>query len=187
MMLLLTLPGTAILYNGDELGLPNADITPEDIRDPWGLRAPGLSRDPARSPMPWNDGPTAGFTKPGVSPWLPLTLPPGGTAVAQEDDPRSLLRLTRALLDLRRNQPALGPGVIEFLDSPTEVLAYTRSRRPGTESLLITLNLIDRTVPIDQILGGRDWGRSLSTCPAASASGDSLVLAPNEGVIWRPK
>ncbi|WP_432196265.1 DUF3459 domain-containing protein [Streptomyces sp. bgisy027] len=98
-----------------------------------------------------------------------------------------MLRLTRALLDLRRNQPALGPGVIEFLDSPTEVLAYTRSRRPGTESLLITLNLIDRTVPIDQILGGRDWGRSLSTCPAASASGDSLVLAPNEGVIWRPK
>jgi alpha-glucosidase len=187
MMLLLTLPGTAILYNGDELGLPDADIAPEDIRDPWGLRAPELSRDPARSPMPWNEGPTAGFTKPGVSPWLPLTLPPGGTAAAQEGDPLSLLRLTRSLLDLRRDQSALGPGVIEFLDSPTEVLAYTRSRGPGTEKLLITLNLTDRAAPVEQVLGGSGWGRFLSTGPAAAASGDSAVLAPNEGVIWKLK
>ncbi|MFH0245802.1 alpha-amylase family glycosyl hydrolase [Streptomyces sp. HK10] len=187
MLLLLTLPGTAILYNGDELGLPDADIAPEDVRDPWGTRVPELSRDPARSPMPWNDGPTAGFTTSDTSPWLPLALPPGGTAAAQEDDPRSLLRLTRALLDLRRHHEALGPGLIEFLDSPTEVLAYVRSRRPEAETLLITLNLTDRAISIGQVLGDRGWERLLSTCPAASVSSTSPVLAPDEGTIWRPK
>ncbi|NEY30682.1 DUF3459 domain-containing protein [Streptomyces sp. PRKS01-65] len=186
MMLLLTLPGTAILYNGDELGLPDADIRPEDIRDPWGLRTPGLSRDPARSPMPWTDGPTAGFTEPGVKPWLPLALPPGGTAEAQQGDPGSLLRLTQALLALRRGHAALGPGVIEFVEGSAGVLAYTRSGEPAAESLLVTLNLTGRRVRIDRILGDCRWERLLSTAPAASAGGDSPVLAPDEGVIWRP-
>ncbi|MGV4926772.1 DUF3459 domain-containing protein (plasmid) [Streptomyces sp. BHT-5-2] len=197
MMLLLTLPGTAVLYNGDELGLPNADIAPADIRDPWGLRNPGLSRDPARSPMPWHDGPNAGFTTPGTRPWLPLTLPPGGTAAAQEVDPRSLLSLTRALLALRRNHPALGAGTgtVEFLDGPAEVLAYTRSAPPetafasgsGSEPLLITLNLTDRAIPIDRVLGDRRWARHLTTAPGASTSAGSPVLRPDEGAIWKPQ
>ncbi|MFI5524095.1 alpha-amylase family glycosyl hydrolase [Streptomyces platensis] len=189
MMLLLTLPGTALLYNGDELGLPNADITPHDIRDPWGLRTPSLSRDPARSPMPWSDGPTAGFTAPEVTPWLPLTIPPGGPAAAQEHDPSSLLTLTRTLLALRRHHPALGSDTIDFLEAPPGVLAYTRSERPGTtaQHLLITLNLTDQAVPVDQLLAGRYTGRSLSTLPTTAMTDDPHVLAPHEGVIWTPK
>ncbi|MFF8477131.1 alpha-amylase family glycosyl hydrolase [Streptomyces sp. NPDC015414] len=186
MMMLLTLPGTAILYNGDELGLPDADIAPGDIRDPWGLRTPALSRDPARSPMPWDDGPAAGFTEPGVRPWLPVTVPPGGSATAQEADPRSLLGLTRALLDLRRGHAALGPGAIEFLDGSDEVLAYIRPGPADAEDLLITLNLTDRTVHMDATPGGRGWEPVISTARAALPHDGSPVLAPGEGVVWRP-
>ncbi|WP_412075958.1 alpha-amylase family glycosyl hydrolase [Streptomyces xanthophaeus] len=195
MLLLLTLPGAAILYNGDELGLPDAHITPEDIRDPWGLRTPELSRDPARSPMPWSDGPGAGFTRAGVRPWLPVARPPGGSAAAQEDDPGSLLSLTRAVLALRRAHPALGPGAIEFADAPEGVLAYTRTGPPGGGSLLITLNLTDGPLHIGKTVAGRPWERHLSTAPEAGATAasrgtdahgpDPDVLAPHEGVIWR--
>ncbi|WP_438483722.1 alpha-amylase family glycosyl hydrolase [Streptomyces sp. S186] len=191
MMLLLTLPGTALLYNGDELGLPDADIAPADIRDPWGLRNPGLSRDPARSPMPWHGGPNAGFTTPGTQPWLPLTLPPGGTVAAQEADPRSLLSLTRALLTLRRNHPALGAGTLAFLDGPPGVLAYTRSTPPQTgpgRPLMVTLNLTDRAIHLGRLLADRRWERHLTTtAPAAAASTCSPVLAPDEGAVWTPQ
>ncbi|MCX4695746.1 alpha-amylase family glycosyl hydrolase [Streptomyces sp. NBC_01408] len=196
LLLQLTLPGATILYNGDELGLPDAHIAPEDIRDPWGLRTPGLSRDPARSPMPWSDGPGAGFTRAGVRPWLPIVRPPGGDAAAQEDDPGSLLSLTRAVLALRRAHPALGSGAIEFADALDGVLAYTRTGSPGGESLLVTLNLTDGPVRIDSIGGigrtaaGRSWERLLTTAPEARAAAgprgvDPHVLAPHEGVIWR--
>ncbi|WP_331764977.1 alpha-amylase family glycosyl hydrolase (plasmid) [Streptomyces sp. NBC_01384] len=189
MMLLLTLPGAAILYNGDELGLLNVDITSEDIRDPWGLRAPGLSRDPSRSPMPWTFGPAGGFTSPDVRPWLPLNTPPGGDVATQEGDSGSLLSLTKALLTLRRNHSALGSGAIEFSDSPPQVLAYKRYGDTDSESLLTTLNFTDRPVRIDQVLSGRPWERALSTTLSESepTDGHPHVLAPDEGVIWTPR
>ncbi|MFG2748495.1 alpha-amylase family glycosyl hydrolase [Streptomyces xanthophaeus] len=188
MLLLLTLPGAAILYNGDELGLPDADIAPQDIRDPWGLRTPALSRDPSRSPMPWTAGPAAGFTEGDVRPWLPLARPPGGDAAAQEADPGSLLNLTRRILALRRAHPALGAGGIEFTDAPEGVLAYTRSGSPDGPSLLVTLNLTDRPVRLDQLPSGGPWHRHLSTAPqppGAPAPSDPRVLAADEGVVWR--
>ncbi|WP_411104596.1 alpha-amylase family glycosyl hydrolase [Streptomyces sp. cmx-4-9] len=184
MLLLLTLPGAAILYNGDELGLPDAHIGPADIRDPWGLRTPGLSRDPARSPMPWNAGPHAGFTAPGVRPWLPLALPPGGDAAAQEDDPGSLLRLTRAVLALRREHPALGPGAIGFTAAPPGVLAYTRTGPDGAGPLLVTLNLTAAPVRLTGASAAPSWRRRLTTAPVPRPPADARVLSPHEGAIW---
>ncbi|KDN80698.1 alpha-amylase family glycosyl hydrolase [Kitasatospora cheerisanensis] len=182
MMLLLTLPGTAILYNGDELAMPDADIAPDRIRDPWGLRTPALSRDHARSPMPWTpDAPSAGFTAPGVEPWLPITVPPAGTVQDQEADRDSPLSLTRDLLALRRATPALRSGTLTLLDAPDGVLAYTRSAGAGPD-LLVTLNLTDRPAPIGGLLAQRpSWDRLLST----ARSTDTLaVLAPDEGAVW---
>ena len=98
MMLLLTLRGTPTIYQGDELGLEDAVIPPDRIRDPWALNEPGIGgRDPERSPMPWDASPHAGFSS--GEPWLPLADGWETRNVAQQSgDPRSLLELTRQLL-----------------------------------------------------------------------------------------
>src|SRR3954463_5469433 len=117
-MLLLTLRGTAFLYQGEELGLRDAEVPPEAIVDVDG-------RDPERAPMPWEPGPGAGFTT--GTPWLPL--PPDAervNAAAQAKDPRSTLSLYRALIALRRDSPALVDGRQTMLDAGPGVLAYLR-------------------------------------------------------------
>src|SRR5690606_1763307 len=74
MMLLLTLRGTPTLYYGDEIGMEDVEIPPDQIQDPAELNAPGLGlgRDPERTPMQWDDSPNAGFCPPDVQPWLPV-------------------------------------------------------------------------------------------------------------------
>ena len=72
LMLLLTLRGTPVLYYGDELAMPQAQIPPERVVDPEAGRDPGSGRDGARTPMPWSDEPGAEFTTPDVDPWLPF-------------------------------------------------------------------------------------------------------------------
>ena len=71
-MLLLTLRGTPTLYYGDELGLEDVAIPPDRVQDPWERNEPGLGlgRDPARTPMPWDNSTNAGFTT--GTPWLPV-------------------------------------------------------------------------------------------------------------------
>ena len=73
-LILLTLRGTPTLYYGDEIGMQDVPIPPEKEQDPFGLRVPGLGlgRDPARTPMQWDDSPNAGFSSEGVETWLPL-------------------------------------------------------------------------------------------------------------------
>jgi alpha-glucosidase len=156
MMLLLTLQGTPTLYYGDELGLTNVPIPPDRVRDPFGLNMPGTGqgRDPERTPMPWDGSPHAGFTT--GEPWLPLN-PDHATVnvAAQRQDPASLLRLTRALLDLRRRTPALAIGDWAPLGVEENVLAY--ERRLGEERFVIALNLDaePRSVVLGPNLAGR--------------------------------
>ncbi len=101
-MLLLTLPGTPILYQGDELGLGDVPIPPDQVMDPVARLMPGRGRDPERTPMPWEGGPGAGFTT--GRPWLPLGDDNQARHVAaQRDDPASMLTLHRRLLRLRRS------------------------------------------------------------------------------------
>ncbi len=111
MVLLLTLRGTPTLYYGDELGLENVPIPPERERDPFGLRQPGTGqgRDPVRTPMPWDTSANCGFTT--GEPWLPLGADHAARSVeVQKQAPGSMLALTRALLELRRREPALALG-----------------------------------------------------------------------------
>jgi alpha-glucosidase len=98
--LLLTLPGTCILYQGDELGMVDTRLPPGVGHDPVG-------RDRARTPMPWNDGPNRGFTS--GRPWLPLDEATASVA-QQEADPGSVLALTRRLIALRRSLGPYRPG-----------------------------------------------------------------------------
>ena len=71
-MLLLTLRGTPTIYQGEEIGMQDVAIPPDQVHDPFELNVPGfgLGRDPVRTPMPWTSGRHGGFTE--GHPWLPL-------------------------------------------------------------------------------------------------------------------
>jgi alpha-glucosidase len=111
-LLLLTLPGLAFLYQGDEIGLANGPGA-----DPPYDRA---GRDPMRHPMQWEPGPKGGFTT--GEPWLPPIDPQERNVQGQRCDPDSLLHSYRRLIELR---PALGQG-FRLLDAAPAVLAFER-------------------------------------------------------------
>ncbi|HEX7876951.1 MAG TPA: alpha-amylase family glycosyl hydrolase [Sphingobium sp.] len=141
MMLLIALRGNAILYQGEELGITQVDIPFERLQDPeaianWPLT---LSRDGARTPLPWEaNANEAGFTT--TIPWLPLGEENIARAVdAQEADPDSLLNFTRAMLALRRANPALRHGRLELLLVDESRLVFRRIA--GDQSLLCAFNL----------------------------------------------
>jgi alpha-glucosidase len=184
-MLLLTLPGTPTLYQGDELGLGDVPIPPADALDPIGHLVPGRGRDPERTPMPWDAGPGGGFTS--GRPWLPvgernLAL----NVAAQRDDPASTLTLHRRLLRLRRHTPALVTGAYHPVEADGDVLAYLRAD-PGGDRWLVALNL--GPAPARLTLPGPDpAGRvELSTRPGGDGRpvAGSLDLGGDEGVVVR--
>lgn len=126
--LLLSLRGNAFLYQGEELGLPQADIPFDRLRDPeaianWPLT---LGRDGARTPMPWTQaGPHAGFSN--AEPWLPVVPAHAALAVdVQEAGTGSTLHWARRLIAFRRAHPALRHGAIEILESHDNLLVFDR-------------------------------------------------------------
>lgn len=131
---LVSLPGALCLWQGDELGLPEARI-PEDIpadciRDPFGRsQYPQLKgRDPSRTPMPWNDGEEhrCGFTRADQA-WLPIPESHLSLSVArQTNDPDSMLNLWRRLLHWRLLQPALQAGRAQVIEMADPVFALCR-------------------------------------------------------------
>jgi alpha-glucosidase len=183
MVLLLTLRGTPTLYYGDELGLENVPIPPERERDPFGIRQPGTGqgRDPVRTPMPWDSSANCGFTT--GEPWLPLGADHAARSVeAQKHDPGSMLALTRALLEVRRREPALALGDWAEVEVEGEVLAYARTA--GEQRIIVVLNL--EAVPKPVRFGERLSGRVvLSTHPErARRDVDGRIdLAGDEAVI----
>jgi alpha-glucosidase len=183
MMLLLTLRGTPTLYNGDELGIENVPIPPERVRDPFGIRQPGTNqgRDPVRTPMPWDRTANCGFTT--GEPWLPLGADHAARSVgAQNGDPNSILTLTRALLDLRRREPALSLGDFVPLAVEGDVLAYARTQDERRVVVVLNLEPVAKSVRFGEPLSGRV---ELSTKPASVGRriNDRLELRGDEGVI----
>lgn len=182
-MLLLTLRGTPTIYYGDELGMSDVAIAPEQVRDPWELRLPGrgLGRDPVRTPMQWSPAPHAGFST--HAPWLPLADDwPARNVEVQRADPRSLLSLHRALLALRRREPALSIGAWQPLAAAGAVLAYTRTH--GATRLAIALNL--GAAPAEVNLPGPGEVALTTGLDAPGARVDGrLALGGDEGVIVR--
>ncbi len=139
-MLLLTLRGTPTLYYGDELGMHDVAIPPEEVQDPQELNVPGLGlgRDPERTPMQWDASEGAGFTT--GSPWLPI---PSDSSIRNVEleraDPDSMLSFYRRLITLRRAEPALAVGNYTPLVAQGDVLAYLRES--GNSRFLVVLNL----------------------------------------------
>ncbi|MFW3169228.1 glycoside hydrolase family 13 protein [Geodermatophilus sp. CPCC 206100] len=113
-LLMLALPGSAYLYAGDELGLPQATVPDEAKKDPIFLRSGGArtGRDGCRIPMPWNSSPGVGFSPDGAAePWLPVPAEWRSYAVAhQAEHDGSMLNLHRRALALRKAHPAFSTG-----------------------------------------------------------------------------
>jgi alpha-glucosidase len=137
--LLLSLRGTAFLYQGDELGLPHADVPFERLRDPEAIAfwPAGIGRDGARTPMPWaHDASMAGFTS-ATDAWLPLDPRHAALAVDRPTtDPDSVRAFTTTVSALRRESAALREGEIVMLDAPEPVLAFER-REAGARMLCL--------------------------------------------------
>ena len=139
-MLLLTLPGTLTVYYGEELGMQNVPIPPDQVQDPAEKNEPGLGlgRDPERTPMCWNGSPNAGFTT--GWPWLPFGDKQEIVNVAaQERDDDSILQLYRDLIDLRRTHPALVAGKLSDIGAEGTLLRFERSG--GDARFRIVLNM----------------------------------------------
>ncbi|MEM9469905.1 MAG: alpha-glucosidase [Pseudomonadota bacterium] len=129
--ILLSLRGTAFLYQGDELGLSEAVISYDEIQDPWGrsLWPEWQGRDGCRTPMPWNsEKPHAGFSD-AEDTWLPIPEDHQKRAITHQlDDENSVLNFTKNFLKWRKTKSALQLGNMNFIDTGDEkVLAYSRS------------------------------------------------------------
>jgi len=143
---LLSFRGGACVYQGEELGLAEAEISFADLRDPWGIEFwPDFKgRDGCRTPMPWSSQlPNGGFST--AKPWLPV--PQAHLALAvneQERDPCSVLHMIRRFLSWRKQHPALVRGDIAFVQASEPVLAFERSW--NDERILCVFNFSNRDV-----------------------------------------
>lgn len=151
-VLLLSLPGAAFVYAGQELGLPNVDDLPDAVlQDPVFVRTGGevRGRDGCRVPLPWSgDAPPFGFTADDAAPWLPM--PPAWrdlTVAAQDCDPASMLALYRRLLALRRSEPSLRTGTVTWLDAGPDAVVIRRESEGG-RALLVVVAMGEEPVPL---------------------------------------
>ena len=171
MLLLVALRGNIFVYQGEELGLPQAEIGFDHLRDPevianWPLT---LGRDGARTPMPWHaDAPNAGFSA--VVPWLPLGGGHAARAVdVQDADPQSMLGMIAA----RKASPALRLGDITVLAADDGLLVFERA--VPEQRLRCLFNLGHKALPTGL---GPDW-HSVE----ASGGADLEWLPPLSGLI----
>ncbi len=176
-LLLMCLRGNVFIYQGEELGLPQAEVPFERLQDPeaianWPLT---LGRDGARTPLPWqSDKAHAGFGP--SEPWLPLSNAHVDLAVdRQEADETSTLHHTRRAVALRKRFEALRTGRIDFLNSSDDILAFTRGE--GAAAVLCVFNLGHQ----DAAFRAPDGWQIVQTLNGADTA--STTLEPLQGYI----
>jgi alpha-glucosidase len=180
-LLLLSLPGTLTIYYGEELGMQDVPIRPDQAQDPAERRQPGIGmgRDPERTPMPWDDSLQCGFTT--NQPWLPVGE--ANRAVNMHTSSKqldSMLALYLRLLALRRARPVLVSGQLSELSSGDGVLQFVRS--DSKKRLRVIVNLAEgaRGVAVQPGV--------ISACTSLRREGEvtssTLYLEDSEGVIF---
>jgi alpha-glucosidase len=183
-MLLLTLRGTPTLYYGDEIGMHQVAIAPDQVRDPFEKNVPGIGvgRDGCRTPMQWDATDNAGFST--SVPWLPLADDFSRENVANlEADTGSILHLYKALIDLRKKLPQLRSGEYMPIAANGNLLLYRRQGEAG--SIAVALNLGAEPVSIASGFAGLSGEILLSTSldRRGETIDGALDLRSNEGVI----
>jgi alpha-glucosidase len=162
------------LYQGEELGLPEADVPFERLQDPYGMAfwPEFKGRDGCRTPMPWVASDLQGGFSP-VEPWLPVSSAQRALAVdAQEADSGSVLHATRALLVWRQASAVIRSGDLRFLDTERDdVLVVERAL--GAERVLLAFNFSGTEVSLALPPG---W-QSATLDSAAPLSGARLDTA----------
>ncbi|MGY6636922.1 MAG: alpha-glucosidase [Erythrobacter sp.] len=147
LLLLLSLRGNPIIYQGEELGLPQGHVAFEDLQDPEAIAnwPHTLGRDGARTPLPWAaNAPQAGFSSANRT-WLKLDAAHVDHAIDRQlPDPASLVSYTRRLLTTRRGAAALVHGDSTVLDTPAAIIAFLREA--AGERVLCAFNLGDEAV-----------------------------------------
>jgi alpha-glucosidase len=175
---MLALPGSAYLYAGDELGLPQARVPDEAKRDPIFFRSGGAraGRDGCRVPMPWNTAESLGFSPAGAAePWLPLPAGWDRYAVSrQRRDGGSMLTLYRRALALRAAHPALGSGEATV---STDGDVLTVRSVAAHQTVRCVVNMGSETA-----LLGCSGPVLLSSIARLHRSGGSLALPPDTAV-----
>jgi alpha-glucosidase len=177
LLILTTLPGTVVLYYGDEIGMTDVEVPAGLQRDAMTLggQSPQGNRDRARTPMQWDSSPAGGFTAEGVSPWLPLGASAACNVADQMQDPDSVLSLCRSLIALRRAETGGRIAGYELLAEPGDLWAY----RSG--DLVVVANLSEHSAPVVGPVGEM----LLATAGQIPAAGEAIVLEPWTGIIAR--
>ncbi|CAN5672574.1 alpha-amylase family glycosyl hydrolase [soil metagenome] len=180
---LLSLRGSASIYQVEELGLPEADVPFELLQDPYGRAfwPEFKGRDGCRTPMPWQtDGLHGGFST--GAPWLPLADTHRPLAVdRQTADEQSMLAFSRALLAWRRSQPLLRTGRMRFFDAPEPVLWFAREDDKASLQAVFNLSAEPASLTLAEPLA--PLAGHLFT--GAQRAGDTLILQlPPYGVYF---
>ena len=178
--MLLSFKGSVCLYQGEELGLPEADILYEELTDPPGIRfwPEYKGRDGCRTPMPWEEGDAPnGFTT--GRPWLPVKSAHSVLNVAHQNaDPGSTLAFYREAIAFRRVHPVLVDGDIEFFKVAEPLLAFRRSgSKTSNETLTCLFNL--SAAPITVTVEGAEQADPLPFSSGTERKKSKLNLAPN--------
>jgi alpha-glucosidase len=188
----LTARGTPFLYYGEELGMGDVDVPPDESIDAPAARVapdfPWWDRSRSRTPMPWTGEPNGGFT--GGRPWLRLG-PDARTrnVAAQEADPDSVLACYRRLIAARHALPALQAGRMRVMPaSVPDVLAYRRLAADGGDDALVVVDFAaqGRRVRLPDPGPRRRWVAVVGTArdlPVVDAGTRMLPLRGFEGVV----
>jgi alpha-glucosidase len=171
--LLCALRGTMLLYQGEELGLPEVELRRDQLKDPVGdLYYPLFKgRDGCRTPMPW-DAAKANFGFSSGTPWLPLGPQHRALAVSeQEKDPASALNVFRAMMHQRAATDSLRTGDLTLMDAPLPVIAFRRG-----EDVLCVFNLGPEAMRWAVPDGAAS--QTFASPGEASLEGDVLTLGP---------
>jgi alpha-glucosidase len=174
--LLLSIRGSACLYQGEELGLTEAYVAFEELQDPYGKRfwPKFKGRDGCRTPMPWvRDNQYGGFTD--GKPWLPVAMEHLHRAVgAQEADDGSTLAHYRSMIAFRKAHPVLAKGALDLIEVRDEAIAFIRTQDGAR--LLCAFNLSN--APQEVALPPGRWRQDMGAPFKASATDDHITLPP---------
>lgn len=185
-MLQCSLRGISCIYYGEELGMINTPLRPDQVVDTYEFNSPGkgLGRDPERTPMQWNSSKHAGFTN-GEKTWLPvhknyLTV----NVEYEESDPTSFLQLYKRLIQLKKTHPAISQGEYLPLPAPAEnVLAFLRQKDTNRVLVLLNFDEQDKQLTLDYEKTSVLCAATMNFVEGQTINLSHFTLKGNEGLI----